>query len=466
MDFGHYERFLWNESMGVQSISMGKIYAGILEKERRGDFLWKTVQMIPHVTDHICERIEQVFSQVGGDVCLIEVGGTVGDIEVELYLEAIRQMKRHKRKEDFIHIHLTYVPIPGWVDEQKTKPTQQSINLLQSKWLFPEIIIARWKEELTQESREKIALFSNLREERVFSIPDVASVYTIPSILEKQSFDSLLEGKLNTWFEKARKTQIWEELLSKEKKTKMTVGIIWKYMALEDSYSSVVAALEHVSMQLGLDIEILFLDTREGDVVEQLSALDACIIPGGFWNTGIENMLSTIRYVRENKIPCLGICLGMQLMIIEFCRNILNIPRANSLEFDEHCHPYDVITLLEDQKELIQLWGTMRLWKQSTLLDDWQIYNLYKKTSRLQKGAQIYERFRHRYEVNPLYADKIEHAWLKISGRSKRQQIVQCIEMDPSIHPYFVGTQAHPELTSRLEDPAPLFLWLMESTMK
>lgn len=193
MDFGHYERFLGIECSGMQSISMGKIYAGILEKERRGDFLGKTVQMIPHVTDHIAERIEAVFAQMGGEICMIEIGGTVGDIEVELYLEALRQMRRNKRKEDFLHIHLTYVPIPGGVHEQKTKPTQQSINLLQSRGLFPDIIIARGRQKLTKESLEKIALFSNLREERIFSIPDVESIYTIPKILAKQKYDSLIQ---------------------------------------------------------------------------------------------------------------------------------------------------------------------------------------------------------------------------------------------------------------------------------
>lgn len=193
MDFGHYERFIGEECNSLQSISMGKIYAGILEKERRGDFLGKTVQMIPHVTDHIGERIEEVFKQSGGDICMIEVGGTVGDIEVELYLEAIRQMKRKKKREDFLHIHLTYVPIPGGVREQKTKPTQQSINLLQSRGLFPDIIVARGKIKLTKQAREKIALFSNLRDDRVFSLPDVDSIYKIPHILKKQKFDTLVQ---------------------------------------------------------------------------------------------------------------------------------------------------------------------------------------------------------------------------------------------------------------------------------
>ena len=268
MDFGHYERFLGIECSGMQSISMGKIYAGILEKERRGDLLGKTVQMIPHVTDHIAERIEAVFAQMGGDICMIEIGGTVGDIEVELYLEALRQMRRNKRKEDFLHIHLTYVPIPGGVHEQKTKPTQQSINLLQSRGLFPDIIIARGRQKLTKESQEKIALFSNLREERIFSIPDVSSIYTIPKILAKQKFDSLIQGILNIGYEKSEKLKKWDTILEKIPKTKVKIGIVGKYTALEDSYSSVVAALKHASYHLGIETEILFLSTRENDAIE------------------------------------------------------------------------------------------------------------------------------------------------------------------------------------------------------
>ena len=466
MDFGHYERFLWNECTGMQSISMGKIYAWILEKERRWDFLWKTVQMIPHVTDHICERIEQVFEQIGGDICMIEVGGTVWDIEVELYLEALRQMKRHKRKEDFLHIHLTYVPIPWGVDEQKTKPTQQSINLLQSRGLFPDIIIARWKHELTPESKKKIALFSNLRDERVFSIPDVDSIYKIPAILERQKFDSLIQGKLCMGYEKSKKLKVWNDILEKKKTQTKKVAIIWKYTALEDSYSSVVAAFEHVWYQLWIKIEIDFVDTRENTGVKKLKGIDACIVPGGFWDSAIENMLTTLTFIREQKIPCLWICLGMQLMMIEYARNILSIKDANSLEFDSNCKPYDIITLLEGQRGILELWGTMRLGKQTSHMTESNVLQLYEKQKRSKKDHIVHERFRHRYEVNPEYIQKFEETWLKIVGTSNAEKIVQFIEVNKEKHPYYVGTQSHPELTSKLENPAPLFLGLLEKTIK
>lgn len=466
MDFGHYERFLWGEYHGVQSISMWKIYAGILEKERRGDFLWKTVQMIPHVTNHIWERIEEVFSQVGGDICMIEIWWTVWDIEVELYLEAVRQMKRKKRKEDFLHIHLTYVPIPGWVEEQKTKPTQQSINLLQSRGLFPDIVIARGRKKLTKSSREKIALFSNLKEDRVFSIPDLESIYTIPGILHKQKFDSLICGKLNIWFQDSKKIQLWEDILNKPQEKTIHIWIVGKYTAFEDSYSSVVEALKHVWHLLDCKIEISFIDTRKKHGIESVKKCDACIVPGGFGDTAVENMITTIEYIRENKIPCLWICLGMQLMVIEYARNVLDINHANSLEFDKNCSPNDVITLLDSQKNIVNLGGTMRLWRQSSVLKKWHVEELYTWAKRVSKSWTIEERFRHRYEVHPDFAKKLKWKSLQISWVSKAAGIVQFIEMQKDTHPYYVGTQSHPELTSRLENPAPLFIGLIRACIE
>ena len=466
MDFGHYERFIGNECSGVQSISMGKIYAGILEKERRGGFLGKTVQMIPHVTDHITQRIEEVFAQTGGEICMIEVGGTVWDIEVELYLESIRQMKRKKRPDDFLHIHLTYVPVPGWVDEQKTKPTQQSVSLLQSKGLFPDIIMVRGKEKLTKSSKEKIALFWNLREDRVFSLPDVSSIYTIPRMLSKQKFDKLLFGKLGIPYNESAKLEIWQETLALPQEQVIHIWLIWKYTALEDSYSSVVEALKHVWHRLWVHIEISFINTRKKDGISSVKKCDGCIIPGWFGDTAVENMIETLTYIRENKIPCLGICLGLQLMTLEYIRNVLDIKHVNSLEFDSDCAPHDAITLLDSQKWIVNLWGTMRLWKQGSLLKVWKIEALYEESGRISWADVVHERFRHRYEVNPKFAKKLEKSDLLISGVSQKEWIVQFIEMNGDVHPYYVATQAHPELTSKLEDPAPLFIGLVRACMK
>lgn len=466
MDFGHYERFLWNECSGVQSISMWKIYAWILEKERRWGFLWKTVQMIPHVTDHITERIEEVFSQTGGDICLIEIWGTVWDIEVELYLEAVRQMKRKKKYEDFLHIHLTYLPVPGWIDEQKTKPTQQSVSLLQSKWLFPDIIMVRGIEKLTKSSREKIALFGNLREDRVFSLPDVPSIYTIPQMLSKQKFDALVFGKLWIPFHESKKLEQWENILQAPQEQSVTIGLVWKYTALEDSYSSVVEALKHTGHTLWVKIEVLLINTRKSNGILKLKSCDGCILPGGFWDAAIENMIETLEYIREHSIPCLWICLWLQLMVLEYIRNVLNIKHVNSLEFDPNCSPNDAITLLDSQKWVVNLWGTMRLWKQASLLKTWNIQSLYRWSNRITWANVVYERFRHRYEVHPTFAKKLETSDLKISGVSQKEGIVQFIEMDSTVHPYYVATQSHPELTSKLEDPAPMFVGLVQACMK
>jgi len=463
MDFGHYERFLGNECMWNQSISMGKIYAGILEKERRGDFLWKTVQMIPHVTDHILERIEDIFAQSGWDICMIEVWWTVWDIEVELYLEAVRQLRRRKKEEDFLHIHLTYVPIPGWVSEQKTKPTQQSVNLLQSRGLFPDIMMVRWSHELTKSSLEKIALFWNLREDRVFSLPDLKSIYKIPHLLEKQGFDSLVAGKLWIRYKKSKKLKLWDSILENNTSTKITIGLVWKYTALEDSYSSIVEALKHVWHTLWAEIKILFINTRETDGISGVQKCDACIIPWWFGDTAVENMITTLQYIREQKIPCLWICLWLQLMAIEYARNTLKNSKANSLEFDKNCYPHDIITLLDSQKNIVNLWGTMRLWKQESILQKWSIYTLYKDAGRLWEQSKISERFRHRYEVHPDFATKLNASDMHVSWVSSTEWIVQFIELDKKLHPFYIGTQSHPELTSKLEDPAPLFVGLIKS---
>lgn len=465
MDFGHYERFMSAASDSNHSISMGKIYAGILEKERRGDFLWKTVQMIPHVTDHIVWRIEDVFSGSRAHVCLIEVGGTVWDIEVELYLEAIRQMKRKKKREDFLHIHLTYVPVPGGIEEQKTKPTQQSINLLQSKWLFPDIIMVRSEKKLSRASKEKIALFWNIREDRVFSIPDVESIYSIPALLKEQKYDALIYWKLGIPYHETNKLHIWNNILSLKQEQEICIGLVWKYTALEDSYSSVVEALKHAGHQLWIKVRISFIDTRKKDGIRAVKKCDGCIVPGGFWSTAVENMITTIQYIRENKIPCLGICLGMQLMIIEALRNIQWLQQANSVEFDNTIAPYDVITLLDSQKNIVNLWGTMRLGQQSSKLKKWIIRTLYSNAARISSTYTISERFRHRYEVHPNYVDTIKDCGIDIVWLSVWEKIVQFIEMQQDIHPYYVATQAHPELTSKLENPAPLFIWLIQACL-
>ncbi len=463
MDFGHYERFIGNSCKRTQSISMGKVYSAILEKERAGGFLGKTVQMIPHVTDQIISMIETEFAKDESDICIIEIGGTVGDIEAELYFEAIRQIKQQKNPEDILHIHLTYIPIPGGVKEQKTKPTQQSVQLLQSRGLFPDMIIARGTEFLTESAEGKIALYSNIHRENVFSIPDVESIYTIPKVLLEQDFLEKIQQKLNIELPLPKKYEQWNKLVSKEKKKKVTVGLVGKYTSLEDSYSSVVSALKHSAFHLGIEVKVKMISTRKKGFIEKIKMCDASVVPGGFWDTGIENMIQAVEFLRTEKIPTLGICLWMQIMLIEFFRNVLKNKKANSLEFDINCAPNDIITLLESQKNVVNLGGTMRLGRQESVLEKGKILDLYKKMNRVSGKNIVAERFRHRYEFNPKLAGKLAETHLKVVGRSEKEGIAQFIEMDKKAHPYFVATQSHPELKSKLEVPAPLFYGLLES---
>lgn len=466
MDFGHYERFLGQDCQGFQSITMGKIFKEILEKERKWEYLGSTVQFIPHVTDCIQERIEKIATEWKSDICLIEVGGTVGDIESELYVEAIRQLRLETPRHDFLHIHLTYVPIPHGVNEQKTKPTQQSIQLLQARGLVPDIIFARGEQLLTESSKKKIALFANLSPRHIFSLPDVKSIYTIPEILREQGFGKELSCVLKLEKFSKKKGEIWNKLLASKPKKQIHIGIVGKYTMLEDSYGSVIEAIKHASFHFSVEPKIHFVNTREKNFdVWLLSNLDAIIVPGGFGKIGIEPMIQTLQYARENKIPTLGICLGLQLMMIEYFRNIGRVKKANSREFDEKTK-YDVITLLDSQANIVELGGTMRLGWQRSILKKSTIEKLYKEAERIDKDGMITERFRHRYEVNPKYAKELEDSPLHIVGRSEKEGIVQFIEMDVKTHPYYVATQSHPELTSKLENPAPLFMGLVKASIR
>jgi len=465
MDFGHYERFLGQDSCGYQSITMGKIYRDILEKERRGDYLWQTVQLIPHVTNLIQDKIKEINKKAKTDICMIEIGGTVGDIETELFIEAIRQMKIKEDRKNFVHIHLTYAPIPAGVKEQKTKPTQQSVQLLHARGLFPDFIFVRGAEPLTENNKKKIALFSNLDKKHIISVPDVESIYTIPMLLKKQGFDTMIRKRFWLKEKSEKKLETWEKILSTPRKKEITIGIVGKYTSLEDSYSSVVEAIRHSSRNIGVITNRLFFDAKENISLDEIKKCDGIIIPWGFWDSAIEEMIRIIQFARENKIPTLGICLGLQLMIIEYARNILGISDANSREFED-ATKNPVITLLNCQSKVVNLGGTMRLWEQESILKKGQIEHWYKKENRTDKHEHIKERFRHRYEVNPEYVESLEKNWMHIAGVSKNEGIVQFIELEPKIHPYFVATQSHPELTSRLENPAPLFMGLLDACIK
>ena len=464
MDFGHYERFLGVSSSKEQSITMGKVFDFVRQNERRGDYLGKTVQMIPHVTNAILDNILSVGEKQDADMVFIEVGGTVGDMENELYIEAVRQLKQRVGAENICYLHLSYVPIPYGVNEQKTKPTQQSMSLLHSKGIWPDFVLCRMSERLTEKCRAKIALFGNLPVDNVISLVDVDDIYKVPFVIDDQDIVENVCKKLEIDVPHKTKSEIWNTLISAKKDDVVTVTIAGKYVGLEDSYHSVVEALKHSGYNLGCNIKIEWLDTSAKIDYDLLNRSDCVIIPGGFGTRGIEGKIDVIKYVREQKIPFLGICYGLQLAVIENLRNLCNMPNASSLELG--CDLKDAaVTILDEQKNVVELGGTMRLGSYDAILNDSQLKEYYNKFGLISNG-KVSERHRHRYEVNPAVISKFENKGLKVVGRSCDRDLVEFVEMNNELHPYFVATQAHPELKSKLEKPAPMFYGLVKAGLE
>ncbi len=454
MDFGHYERFIGVNCKSHWNLTMGKVFEEIRKQERRGDFLGKTVQMIPHVSQFIKNHFIKVGEETNSDVVLIEIGGTVGDIENELYVEAVRSLKREVGEKNIVFIHLTYIPIPAGVDEQKSKPTQQSISLLRQKGIDPNIIIGRCKEIINEKIKEKIALTSDLNKEDIISGIDVDNVYKIPLIFEEQGMSQLLARKLNIPLKV--NLEEWKKLIENREKAEkeVTIAIAGKYTSLGDSYASIIEALHHCEAHLSTKVKIKLIDTDEGDL--DLEGISGVIIPGGFGSRGTEGKIKAVQQCRKYGIPFLGICYGLQMAIIEFARNVCEL-EANTTEVEEKTeHP--VIDLLNEQKEITNKGGTMRLGGYPAIIEENSlIHSLYNSTS-------ISERHRHRYEVNPKYHRILEENGLLLSGMSPDRNLVEFIELPD--HPYFVATQAHPELKSSLKKPAPLFKGLIEAAIK
>lgn len=467
MDFGHYERFLASSASKDQSITMGKIFKEVRMRERKGQYLGKTVQLVPHVTDLIQEKILEVSEKEKGDIVLIEVGGTIGDMENELYIEALRQLEKKVGHENMVFIHLTYVPIPFGVKEQKTKPTQQSISLLHNKGIWPAIVIGRCSEFLSENSREKIALFSNISKNKIFTAPDLNCIYELPDVFAKQGVIEHLCEEIDVKAPDEKKLKLWNELLQKKKEHKIIVTIAGKYTDLEDSYASILESLNHCSFNLGAEVEVEWLETTNGIDKKKLAASDAIIVPGGFGSRGVDGKIEVIRYARENKIPYLGICYGLQLAIVEYARNVCGIKDAHTVEVDPDTRS-PVITLLDEQKNVVRMGGTMRLGSYNAVLRDGQIKDLYESLGlgeEKDEGYLVKERHRHRYEVNPEYVELLKKNKVVISGFSEERELVEFIELPKEVHPYFVATQSHPELKSRLESPAPLFYGLVQAAI-
>ena len=450
LDLGHYERFLNTDLSGESNITTGSIYKTVIERERRGDYLGKTVQIIPHITDEIKNRIRKFKA----DVILIEVGGTVGDIENMVFIEALRQMSMEEGNR-FLFIHLSYVPIiPS--GEQKTKPTQHSVKELLSLGIQPNIIIGRCEKELTEKTKEKIALFCGVKTEEVLSNPDMEDIYELPMLFKKQELANIIIRKLGLE-DKPAYTFKWENLIERihEYNDEVTIGIVGKYTGLEDAYLSIKEAFKHAGLVNSCKVNLHWVESDEIQI-EDLSSLDGILVPGGFGSRGVEGKINAVRYAREHKVPFLGICFGMQLAVVEFARNVCNLKSANTSEVDPNTR-YPVIDLIPEQRGIHKKGGTMRLGAYPCEIKrDSLAYRLYQRD-------KISERHRHRWEVNPEYIEILEKNGMKFSGKHPERDLMEILELGD--HPFFIASQFHPEFKSRPEKPAPLFVGLVKSAL-
>lgn len=447
MDFGHYERFLDVEGKGEWNLTSGKIFQSVIEKERKGEYLGKTVQMVPHVTDEIKGWWREIAEEEDADIVIIEIGGTVGDMENQFYLEAARQIRS---EENAFLIHTTLVPYLETTGEQKTKPTQHSVKALREVGLEPDMIVGRSKEELGEEIKEKIALFCDVPEKAVISDPNLDTIYRLPMVFDEQNVDSIIEEELDL---RARENGMedWRERVDSLTSGPVAkIAICGKYTDMDDSYASVEEALRHAAADLGGSVEIEYLSSEEMEK-GKLEAFDGVIIPGGFGSRGVEGKIDAIEYCRENNIPTLGLCYGMQLMVVEFSRNVLGLDAASE-EF-ENGHSDLVVAEMQSQKDIEEMGGTMRLGGYTADIEG-RVKEIYgSDTAR--------ERHRHRYEVNPEYHDSLEENGLKLTGKMQDRNLAEYVELEG--HQFFIGTQAHPEFNSRFQEPNPLYVAFMKA---
>ncbi len=468
LDLGHYERFIRTKMTRRNNFTTGRVYSEVLRKERRGDYLGATIQVIPHITNEIKDRI--IRGGEGHDVVLVEIGGTVGDIESLPFLEAIRQMAAEVGRERTLYIHLTLVPYLAAAGEVKTKPTQHSVKELLSIGIQPDVLICRSDRVIPANERAKIALFCNVPEKAVISLKDVDSIYKIPALLKSQGLDEYICNRFRLECPEANLSE-WEQVIYEEANPngEVTIGMVGKYIELPDAYKSVIEALKHGGLKNRLTVNIKLIDSQDIETrgVELLKGLDAILVPGGFGERGVEGKILTAQYARENKIPYLGICLGMQVALIEFARNVANMAEANSTEFKPDCK-FPVVALItewrdedgnvEVRSEESDLGGTMRVGGQAChLVNGSLVRDMYGENT-------IIERHRHRYEVNNMLLKRIEDAGLKVAGRSVDNRLVEIIE-NPN-HPWFVACQFHPEFTSTPRDGHPLFAGFVKAAGK
>jgi CTP synthase len=448
LDLGHYERFTSTRMSTRNSFTTGKVYQAVIERERRGDYLGRTVQVIPHITDEIKRRIH--FASEGADLVIVEVGGTVGDIEGLPFLEAIRQFRHDVGPENVLFVHLTLVPYIKTAGELKTKPTQHSVKELLQVGIQPDLLFCRVDRPIPKDMKQKIGLFCNLDERDVIAVEDVAHIYQLPQKLAAEGVDDRVCEKLGIWAPSAN-LEPWTALTTRLEHPvqHVKIGIVGKYVHLTDTYKSLNEALYHGGLANEAGVELVFIDSETlTDPAATLKDVDGVLVPGGFGDRGIEGKIAAIRYARESKVPYFGICLGMQLAVVEYCRNVLGLHGAMSREFDQNpSHP--VIELMDEQRKVTEKGGTMRLGSYPCALADGSLVR------RIYRDPTIHERHRHRFEVNPKYVPKIAEAGLRVSGMSPDNALAEMVELDG--HPWFVGCQFHPEFKSRPLHPHPLF---------
>ena len=458
LDLGHYERFINENLTQNSSVTMGKIYSNVIEKERRGDYLGKTVQVIPHITNEIKEKIYS-FEDTDTDIVITEVGGTVGDIEGLSIIEAIRQVGLEKNPEDVVYIHVTLLPYIFGSNEIKSKPTQHSVKELQSLGIQPDILVCRTEQEIPETIKDKLALFCNVRKSSVIQNKTADNLYAVPLMLEEEGLAREVCNHLRL-DKYVPDNSNWERMINEIRQIgdeKVKIAIVGKYIQLEDSYLSVIESLHHAGFanKVKVDIELIDSETINSEnVSSKLAGLQGIIVPGGFGNRGVEGKIEAIKYARENKIPFLGICLGMQSAVLEFARNVLGLKDANSSEFSATTQN-PVIHIMDDQIGVDQKGGTMRLGAYPCILKEGTL------ARELYGTDKISERHRHRYEYNNDYRERLENAGLICSGTSPDGRLVEIVEFRD--HPYFIAGQFHPELKSRPNKPAPLFVGLVKA---
>lgn len=466
LDLGHYERFIDINLSKNSNTTTGKIYQSVINKERRGDYLGGTVQVIPHITNEIKERVFRVGQQDNADFVITEIGGTVGDIESLPFLEAIRQVKKDVGKNDVLYIHVTLVPYISAAGELKTKPTQHSVKELRSIGISPDILVCRSEKPISKEMREKMAMFCDVDPDAVIQNLTARSIYEVPMLMEEQGLDTIVLRKL-AMEDKPKDMQGWHDMVARMLKKydkKVTIAVVGKYVALQDAYISITESLRHAAVANEAELDIHWVNAEEieaddTDMAKVMAGVDGILVPGGFGNRGIEGKIKAIQYAREHKIPFFGICLGMQCAVIEFARHVCGMADANSSEFNPNStHP--VIDLMPEQLDVEDLGGTMRLG-----LYPCKVYP-DTLTSKAYNAELIYERHRHRYEFNNAFREEIVGKGLVLGGTLPNGRLVEIVELPESEHPWFLGAQFHPEFKSRPTNPHPLFREFVGAAVK